>query len=65
VRRYTKEKCTSSINVYARRFKPHLDLRAVKSWSRQILRGLEYLHNHDPPIVHRDLKVGRCMLTPN
>jgi len=24
----------------ARRFKPHLDLRAVKSWCRQILRGL-------------------------
>lgn len=31
--------------------------KAIKRWASQILKGLSYLHNHDPPIVHRDLKV--------
>ncbi|PON94424.1 Serine/threonine protein kinase [Trema orientale] len=33
-----------------------VDIRAVKNWARQILRGLEYLHGLDPPVIHRDLK---------
>ncbi|XP_028768290.1 probable serine/threonine-protein kinase WNK5 [Neltuma alba] len=33
-----------------------VDIRAVKNWARQILSGLEYLHCHDPPVIHRDLK---------
>ncbi|KAE8702906.1 putative serine/threonine-protein kinase WNK1 [Hibiscus syriacus] len=33
-----------------------VDTRAVKNWSRQILQGLVYLHGHDPPVIHRDLK---------
>lgn len=33
-----------------------VNIRAVKHWCRQILRGLLYLHSHDPPIIHRDLK---------
>ena len=32
------------------------DLKAVKGWARQIVRGLLYLHSHNPPIIHRDLK---------
>lgn len=35
---------------------PRVNLRAVKNWARQILSGLEYLHCHDPPVIHRDLK---------
>ncbi|KAK3256499.1 serine threonine-protein kinase [Cymbomonas tetramitiformis] len=31
-------------------------LEAVRRWGRNILQGLVYLHNHDPPIIHRDLK---------
>ncbi|EPS71002.1 hypothetical protein M569_03748, partial [Genlisea aurea] len=38
-------------NKYAR-----VDIRAIKDWARQILKGLEYLHSHDPPVIHRDLK---------
>ena len=30
--------------------------RIIKRWCIQILRGLEYLHRQDPPIIHRDLK---------
>ncbi|XP_042506501.1 probable serine/threonine-protein kinase WNK5 [Macadamia integrifolia] len=33
-----------------------VDIRAVKNWARQILRGLVYLHGNDPPVIHRDLK---------
>lgn len=33
-----------------------IDILAVKNWARQILRGLAYLHGHDPPVIHRDLK---------
>ena len=33
-----------------------VDIRAIKSWARQILQGLVYLHSRDPPVIHRDLK---------
>ncbi|XP_042375615.1 probable serine/threonine-protein kinase WNK5 isoform X1 [Zingiber officinale] len=35
---------------------PRVDIRAIKSWARQILHGLVYLHGHDPPVIHRDIK---------
>nr|GMC76342.1 probable serine/threonine-protein kinase WNK4 isoform X2 [Ipomoea batatas] len=33
-----------------------VDIRAIKIWACQILTGLVYLHCHDPPVIHRDLK---------
>ena len=33
------------------------NLKIVKRWARQILKGLSYLHSHNPPIIHRDIKV--------
>ncbi len=30
--------------------------KIAKRWARQILKGLEYLHSQDPPVIHRDLK---------
>ncbi|KAJ7961103.1 putative Kinase [Quillaja saponaria] len=39
-----------------------VDIRAVKNWARQILRGLEYLHGHDPPVIHRDLKCDNIFI---
>jgi WNK lysine deficient protein kinase len=35
---------------------PQVDIRAVKNWARQILRGIAYLHGLYPSVIHRDLK---------
>ncbi|KAI8529086.1 hypothetical protein RHMOL_Rhmol12G0198400 [Rhododendron molle] len=42
-----------------------VDLRAVKKWSKQILDGLIYLHSHDPPVIHRDLKCDNIFVNGN
>ncbi|BAT73283.1 serine/threonine-protein kinase [Vigna angularis] len=39
-----------------------VDLKAVKGWARQILMGLSYLHGHNPPVIHRDLKCDNIFI---
>ena len=43
----------------------HLPEDQVLSWIGQIIDALDYLHNQDPPIIHRDIKPGNIRIRPN
>ncbi|ORZ19384.1 kinase-like domain-containing protein [Absidia repens] len=38
------------------------NLKIIKRWSRQILKGLVYLHGYTPPIIHRDIKCDNIFI---
>ncbi|GFP80532.1 probable serine/threonine-protein kinase wnk4 [Phtheirospermum japonicum] len=46
---------SGTLREYRAKYK-RVNIRAIKTWARQILEGLVYLHGHDPPVIHRDLK---------
>ncbi|KAG8377116.1 hypothetical protein BUALT_Bualt09G0135000 [Buddleja alternifolia] len=46
---------SGTLREYRKRY-ARVNIRAIKDWARQILNGLDYLHGHDPPVIHRDLK---------
>lgn len=46
---------SGTLREYRKKYR-RVDIRAIKSWGRQILQGLVYLHSRDPPVIHRDLK---------
>ncbi|KAJ4966731.1 hypothetical protein NE237_018580 [Protea cynaroides] len=42
-----------------------VDIKAEKGRARQILMGLDYLHSHNPPIIHEDLKCDNIFINGN
>ncbi|XAR60811.1 Non-specific serine/threonine protein kinase [Bertholletia excelsa] len=46
---------SGTLREYRKKYK-RVNIRAIKIWAHQILAGLVYLHSHDPPVIHRDLK---------
>ncbi|XP_059167720.1 uncharacterized protein LOC131949787 isoform X2 [Physella acuta] len=53
---------SGTLKTYLGRFKK-LNLKVLKNWCRQILKGLQYLHTRTPPIIHRDLKCDNIFIT--
>ncbi|CAJ0962786.1 unnamed protein product, partial [Ranitomeya imitator] len=39
------------------------EAEVLRSWCRQILKGLHFLHTRTPPIIHRDLKCDNIFIT--
>uniref|UniRef100_A0A6N2JXC6 non-specific serine/threonine protein kinase n=1 Tax=Salix viminalis TaxID=40686 RepID=A0A6N2JXC6_SALVM len=55
---------SGSMRLYRKKHKT-VDMKAIKNWARQILRGLHYLHTRSPPIIHRDLKCDNIFVNGN
>ncbi|KAL5715011.1 non-specific serine/threonine protein kinase [Ranunculus cassubicifolius] len=55
---------SGSLRQYRMKHKK-VDIKAVKRWARQILKGLNYLHCQNPPIIHRDLKCDNIFINGN
>ncbi|KAG8661976.1 serine/threonine-protein kinase WNK8 isoform X2 [Manihot esculenta] len=55
---------SGSLRQYRKKHK-NVDIKAIKSWARQILQGLQHMHNHSPPIIHRDLKCDNIFVNGN
>ncbi|XP_074603855.1 serine/threonine-protein kinase WNK3-like [Brevipalpus obovatus] len=53
---------SGTLKTYLKRFKK-INLKVLKSWCRQILKGLNFLHSRIPPIIHRDLKCDNIFIT--
>ena len=55
---------SGSLSQYCKKHKG-VNAKAVKNWARQILRGLHYLHTHEPPIIHGDLRCDNIFVNGN
>ncbi len=43
----------------------YLKRPTMYTWIMDLMRAVEHLHSRDPVIIHRDVKPGNCVLSPN
>ncbi|KAG2231219.1 kinase-like domain-containing protein [Thamnidium elegans] len=53
---------SGTLREYIRKLSPLPNMKIVKRWCRQILKGLVYLHGHQPTIIHRDIKCDNIFI---
>ncbi|XP_059378823.1 LOW QUALITY PROTEIN: serine/threonine-protein kinase WNK2-like [Carassius carassius] len=58
----TELRTSGTLKTYLKRFKV-MKPKVLRSWCRQILKGLHFLHTRTPPIIHRDLKCDNIFIT--
>ncbi|KAI8847314.1 kinase-like domain-containing protein [Chytridium lagenaria] len=56
---------SGTLKAYLKKTKGPVKPKVLKSWCRQILLGLHYLHTRSPPIIHRDLKCENIFINGN
>uniref|UniRef100_A0A5B7BN97 non-specific serine/threonine protein kinase n=1 Tax=Davidia involucrata TaxID=16924 RepID=A0A5B7BN97_DAVIN len=62
---FITEVCTSgNLREYRKKHK-QVSMKALKKWSKQILRGLDYLHTNEPCVIHRDLNCSNVFINGN
>ncbi|XP_022886586.1 probable serine/threonine-protein kinase WNK11 [Olea europaea var. sylvestris] len=62
---FITEVCTSgNLREYRKKHR-HVSMKALKKWSKQILKGLDYLHTHEPCVIHRDLNCSNVFINGN
>ncbi|GFP83289.1 probable serine/threonine-protein kinase wnk11 [Phtheirospermum japonicum] len=62
---FITEACASgNLRDYRKKHR-HVSVQALKKWAVQILRGLVYLHTHEPCIIHRDLNCSNIFINGN
>ncbi|KAG8387214.1 hypothetical protein BUALT_Bualt03G0230000 [Buddleja alternifolia] len=62
---FITEACASgNLRDYRKKHR-HVSIQALKKWSVQILIGLDYLHTHEPCIIHRDLNCSNIFINGN
>ncbi|CAA2956462.1 probable serine threonine- kinase WNK11 [Olea europaea subsp. europaea] len=62
---FITEVCTSgNLREYRKKHR-HVSMKALKKWSMQILKGLDYLHTHEPCVIHRDLNCSNIFVNGN
>ncbi|GLT57562.1 hypothetical protein SLA2020_305280 [Shorea laevis] len=62
---FITEVCTSgNLRAYRKKHR-QVSMKALKKWSKQILKGLNYLHTYEPCIIHRDLNCSNVFVNGN
>lgn len=62
---FITEVCTSgNLREYRKKHR-HVSMKALKKWSKQILKGLNYLHTNEPCVIHRDLNCSNVFVNGN